>query len=85
MARSPERRPARRDAFVRIASLALALAQPAALFAVQAPLEGTFDTAFGRAEVSHVGLNDQVVERLRQGGCARRVMRAIEEDVDTVA
>ena len=34
-------------------------------FAVEAPLEGTFDTAFGRAEVSHVGLNDQVVEGLR--------------------
>jgi carbamoyl-phosphate synthase small subunit len=34
-------------------------------FAVEAPLEGTFDTTFGRAEVSHVGLNDQVVEGLR--------------------
>ncbi|HVU71963.1 MAG TPA: glutamine-hydrolyzing carbamoyl-phosphate synthase small subunit [Mycobacteriales bacterium] len=34
-------------------------------FAVQAPLEGSFDTAFGRAEVSHIGLNDQVVEGLR--------------------
>ncbi len=34
-------------------------------FAVEAPLEGTFDTPFGRAEVSHVGLNDGVVEGLR--------------------
>lgn len=35
-------------------------------FAVDAPLEGTFDSpaGFGRVEVSHVGLNDQVVEGL---------------------
>ena len=31
-------------------------------FAVDAPLEGTFDTPFGPAEVTHVCLNDNVVE-----------------------
>jgi carbamoyl-phosphate synthase small subunit len=34
-------------------------------FAVEAPREGTFDTPFGAAEVSHVCLNDDVVEGLR--------------------
>ncbi|MFG6401388.1 glutamine-hydrolyzing carbamoyl-phosphate synthase small subunit [Microbacterium sp. P04] len=36
-------------------------------FAVDAPLEGSFDSpqGYGRVEVSHVGLNDQVVEGLR--------------------
>ncbi len=34
-------------------------------FAVDAPREGTFDTPFGAAEVSHVCLNDDVVEGLR--------------------
>ncbi|CAG7845522.1 Carbamoyl-phosphate synthase small chain [Pseudoclavibacter triregionum] len=36
-------------------------------FAVQAPLDGPVETpqGFGRAEVSHIGLNDQVVEGLR--------------------
>ena len=34
-------------------------------FAVQAPLSGPFDTPFGAAEVSHVCLNDDVVEGLR--------------------
>jgi carbamoyl-phosphate synthase small subunit len=34
-------------------------------FAVDAPLDAVSDTPFGRAEVSHVGLNDQVVEGLR--------------------
>lgn len=36
-------------------------------FAVEAPLEGSFDSpnGYGRVEVSHVGLNDQVVEGLR--------------------
>jgi len=34
-------------------------------FAVAAPLQGSLDTPFGRVEVSHVGLNDQVVEGLR--------------------
>ena len=36
-------------------------------FAVDAPLEGEFDSpnGYGRIEVSHVGLNDQVVEGLR--------------------
>jgi carbamoyl-phosphate synthase small subunit len=34
-------------------------------FAVQAPPEGTFDTAYGPAEVSHVNLNDDCVEGLR--------------------
>ncbi|BDZ38271.1 glutamine-hydrolyzing carbamoyl-phosphate synthase small subunit [Microbacterium suwonense] len=36
-------------------------------FAVEAPLEGTFESpnGYGRVEVSHVGLNDQVVEGLR--------------------
>lgn len=33
-------------------------------FAVNAPLHTEFDTEFGRAKVSHVGLNDQVVEGL---------------------
>jgi len=33
-------------------------------FAVDAPLDGPSDTPFGRAEVSHVCLNDQVVEGL---------------------
>ena len=33
-------------------------------FAVQAPLDGPFDTAFGKAQVSHVCLNDDVVEGL---------------------
>jgi carbamoyl-phosphate synthase small subunit len=33
-------------------------------FAVDAPLEGTFATPFGPAQVSHVNLNDQVVEGL---------------------
>ncbi|WP_200914578.1 glutamine-hydrolyzing carbamoyl-phosphate synthase small subunit [Aeromicrobium sp. Leaf272] len=31
-------------------------------FAVDAPLEGTFETPYGDAHVTHVGLNDQVVE-----------------------
>jgi carbamoyl-phosphate synthase small subunit len=34
-------------------------------FAVDAPREGAFDTPFGAAEVSHVCLNDDVVEGLR--------------------
>jgi carbamoyl-phosphate synthase small subunit len=36
-------------------------------FAVDAPLEGSFDSpnGYGRVEVSHVGLNDDVVEGLR--------------------
>jgi carbamoyl-phosphate synthase small subunit len=34
-------------------------------FAVDAPLDGPVDTPFGRVEVSHVDLNDQVVEGLR--------------------
>ncbi|SIO86292.1 glutamine-hydrolyzing carbamoyl-phosphate synthase small subunit [Nocardiopsis sp. JB363] len=34
-------------------------------FAVDAPLDAPFDTPYGRAEVSHIGLNDQVVEGLR--------------------
>jgi carbamoyl-phosphate synthase small subunit len=34
-------------------------------FAVDAPRQGTADTEFGRAEVSHVDLNDDVVEGLR--------------------
>ncbi|MFI9627713.1 glutamine-hydrolyzing carbamoyl-phosphate synthase small subunit [Streptomyces sp. NPDC052042] len=34
-------------------------------FAVDAPLDTVSDTEFGRAEVSHVCLNDQVVEGLR--------------------
>jgi carbamoyl-phosphate synthase small subunit len=33
-------------------------------FAVDAPLEGEADTPFGRVRVSHVGLNDNVVEGL---------------------
>jgi carbamoyl-phosphate synthase small subunit len=31
-------------------------------FAVDAPLDGTFDTPFGQAQVTHVDLNDDVVE-----------------------
>jgi carbamoyl-phosphate synthase small subunit len=34
-------------------------------FAVDAPRDGDFDTPFGRARVSHVCLNDDVVEGLR--------------------
>ncbi|HEV7899123.1 MAG TPA: glutamine-hydrolyzing carbamoyl-phosphate synthase small subunit [Planosporangium sp.] len=34
-------------------------------FAVSAPLDGCVETGFGRAEVSHVCLNDNVVEGLR--------------------
>jgi carbamoyl-phosphate synthase small subunit len=34
-------------------------------FAVDAPVDGPFDTPYGRAEVSHVCLNDGVVEGLR--------------------
>jgi len=34
-------------------------------FAVDAPLDAATDTGFGRVEVSHVGLNDGVVEGLR--------------------
>jgi carbamoyl-phosphate synthase small subunit len=34
-------------------------------FAVEAPLTGTFETPFGPAQVSHVCLNDDVVEGLR--------------------
>jgi carbamoyl-phosphate synthase small subunit len=34
-------------------------------FAVDAPLEGVSETEFGRVEVSHVCLNDDVVEGLR--------------------
>ncbi|GAA1673578.1 glutamine-hydrolyzing carbamoyl-phosphate synthase small subunit [Microbacterium lacus] len=36
-------------------------------FAVDAPLEGSFDSpnGYGRVEVSHIGLNDRVVEGLR--------------------
>jgi carbamoyl-phosphate synthase small subunit len=34
-------------------------------FAVEAPLDGPFETPYGRAEVTHVDLNDDVVEGLR--------------------
>jgi carbamoyl-phosphate synthase small subunit len=34
-------------------------------FAVDAPVDAPSDTLFGRAEVSHLGLNDGVVEGLR--------------------
>ena len=34
-------------------------------FALKAPTEGFFTTVFGRGEVTHVGLNDGVVEGLR--------------------
>jgi carbamoyl-phosphate synthase small subunit len=34
-------------------------------FAVEAPLDGPFETPFGPAEVSHVNLNDRCVEGLR--------------------
>jgi carbamoyl-phosphate synthase small subunit len=34
-------------------------------FAVDAPADGSFDTPYGRAEVSHVNLNDGCVEGLR--------------------
>lgn len=34
-------------------------------FAVEAPVDGPFETPYGRAEVSHVDLNDGVVEGLR--------------------
>ncbi len=34
-------------------------------FAVQAPLDGAVDTPYGRVEVSHIDLNDDVVEGLR--------------------
>ena len=34
-------------------------------FAVDAPLDAPFSTPFGDAEVSHIGLNDRVVEGLR--------------------
>jgi carbamoyl-phosphate synthase small subunit len=34
-------------------------------FALKAPTEGIFTTVFGRGEVTHVGLNDGVVEGLR--------------------
>ncbi|MEU9885574.1 glutamine-hydrolyzing carbamoyl-phosphate synthase small subunit [Sphaerisporangium sp. NPDC051011] len=34
-------------------------------FAVEAPLDGPFETPYGRAEVSHVNLNDGCVEGLR--------------------
>jgi carbamoyl-phosphate synthase small subunit len=37
-------------------------------FAVQAPLEGVTETAYGAVEVSHVCLNDDVVEGLRLVG-----------------
>ena len=37
-------------------------------FAVDAPLEGTVETPYGVAEVSHVSLNDNVVEGLRLTG-----------------
>ena len=35
------------------------------IFTVEAPADGPFETPYGRAEVSHVGLNDGVVEGLR--------------------
>jgi carbamoyl-phosphate synthase small subunit len=34
-------------------------------FAIKAPIEGTFNTVFGPGEVTHVGLNDGVVEGLQ--------------------
>jgi carbamoyl-phosphate synthase small subunit len=37
-------------------------------FAVDAPLDGTVDTPYGTAEVSHVSLNDNVVEGLKLTG-----------------
>ncbi len=33
-------------------------------FAVDAPIEGTFETPYGAGRVTHVGLNDKVVEGL---------------------
>ncbi len=40
-------------------------------FAVDAPTDGPFDTPYGPAEVSHVCLNDGVVEGLRCPTCRR--------------
>ena len=40
-------------------------------FAVDAPLDAVADTPYGRVEVSHVGLNDGVVEGLRCSTCRR--------------
>ena len=34
-------------------------------FAIKAPIEGTFNTVFGAGEVTHIGLNDGVVEGLQ--------------------
>jgi carbamoyl-phosphate synthase small subunit len=43
-------------------------------FAVEAPLDGKVDTPYGSVEVSHVCLNDDVVEGLRLTGPGGRVM-----------
>ncbi|HSK27301.1 MAG TPA: glutamine-hydrolyzing carbamoyl-phosphate synthase small subunit [Jiangellales bacterium] len=43
-------------------------------FAVDAPLDRVVDTPYGRAEVSHVCLNDDVVEGLRLTGADGRVL-----------
>jgi carbamoyl-phosphate synthase small subunit len=34
-------------------------------FAIKAPIDGVFNTVFGSGEVTHVGLNDGVVEGLQ--------------------
>jgi carbamoyl-phosphate synthase small subunit len=43
-------------------------------FAVDAPLTGETDTPYGRARVSHVGLNDNVVEGLELRDDAGRIL-----------
>jgi carbamoyl-phosphate synthase small subunit len=43
-------------------------------FAVDAPLDGPVETPYGTAEVSHVSLNDNVVEGLRLTGHDGRVL-----------
>jgi carbamoyl-phosphate synthase small subunit len=43
-------------------------------FAVDAPIEETVETPYGTAEVSHVSLNDNVVEGLKLTGRDGRVL-----------
>ena len=51
-------------------------------FAVDAPRDGEFDTPFGRATVSHVCLNDDVVEGLR---CLDRPAFSVQYHPEAVA
>ncbi|BCJ30568.1 glutamine-hydrolyzing carbamoyl-phosphate synthase small subunit [Actinocatenispora sera] len=54
-------------------------------FAVDAPREGATDTEYGRVEVSHVCLNDEVVEGLRVADGGRTVAFSVQYHPEAAA